>query len=216
MKFAMKTRLAMFSATALLAGLAVNEYRSQQEQVVALHRDLQGLRQQHDRWRVQSARPGLPVGAPVAAIESPAPAALDAAATDRGDDDDPSPAAVAARWEEQVHAHEVAIEDAFTAQAMDGSWAAPARDKLRVRLSALSRSTLSSLGNIDCRSSICRVEIWHRDRAAAQQFASAAFTAPEERAWDGPVLIAPAPTRSDGTLASVMYLGREVASLSLR
>jgi hypothetical protein len=207
----MKMKFTILCITVLLGGLAVNEHRSQEARIVALRSELQGVQRQQDRWRAQGARPPLVVRAPVEVIEAPGVTVADAPLAGRRDD--PSPATEAARWEEQVRANERAIEDSFTTQSMDGAWATPARQTLRDRLSTLSRSTLSSLGDVDCRSSICRVEITHRDSEAAQQFASKAFSEPTERAWNGPVLIMPSQPSADGSLASVVYLGRDGTSL---
>ncbi|HEY0987512.1 MAG TPA: hypothetical protein VGD80_10695, partial [Kofleriaceae bacterium] len=113
----------------------------------------------------------------------------------------------------EARAHQAAVEQAFADQARDESWAARVRTSLGERLDAVSRSLGSSLRDIECRSTMCRVEMQYRDGDASRQFVARAFTAPEDRAWNGPVLYMPARMGSDGSLVVVMYLAREGTAL---
>jgi hypothetical protein len=117
------------------------------------------------------------------------------------------------RWEDEARAYLTSVEGMFVAEPVDDSWAMPTRLALRDRLTSLSRSSSSSLRNIDCRSSICRVEVVHKDADASRQFTEKIFTDPDERPWNGPGIITPPRSNPDGSLAVVMYLGREGTSL---
>jgi hypothetical protein len=121
-------------------------------------------------------------------------------------------AANSAKWEEEARANEADIQSNFVAQTVDGSWGPRTGRDLRGRLSALLPSS-SSMGDVDCRSSVCRVEVVHRDAEAAEHFAQRAFTDVNDRAWDGPSYLMPPEAGGDGTFKVVMYLGREGTSL---
>lgn len=119
----------------------------------------------------------------------------------------------AKRWEDEARGNLASVEGEFAGQPTDNAWAASTRQALHDRLTSRARSSSSSLRSIECRSSICRVEVVHQDAAASQQFGERAFTDADERAWNGPVVITPPQANPDGSLVMVMYLGREGTSL---
>jgi len=123
------------------------------------------------------------------------------------------PATSDQRWEEDARASQAAVEAAFAAEPVNDAWAASTRLALQDRLASLARPLASSLREIDCRASICRVEVVHRNADTSRQFADEAFTDPEAQAWNGPAFLLPPQPAPDGRLAVVMYLGREGTSL---
>jgi len=209
----MKSHRAWWISIALLGCLVLNEYHSQREQLAALQGDLAGLHAQQARLASAVARPPVVVrtqsgAAEGAAMPQPAPAAPPASS------DPPHDLATSnQRWEEDARASQAAVEDSFAAEPTNPAWAASTRLALQDRLAALARPLASSLREIDCRASICRVEVVHRDADTSRQFAEKAFTDPEDQAWNGPALLLPPQPDPDGRLAVVMYLGREGTSL---
>lgn len=200
---------------ALLVVLAASEYHAQTAQIETLQQELGRLRDRQERLANQAARAPLVVRSEV--IER-APAAMPAvdresATAAPGDRPPEDAAARARRWEADDRANQAAVEQAFTAEPIDASWATSTRATLTDHLSALSRMSSSAVGPVDCRSSICRVEVVHHDADGARRFADKAFTDPGERAWNGPVVIATPEIRGDGSVAMVMYLGREGTEL---
>jgi hypothetical protein len=203
---------------ALLVVLAASEYHAQTAQIATLQQELGRLRDRQERLANQAARAPLVVRSEV--IERP-PTAIPAvdregvASATAGPGERPAEdaAASARRWEAEAAANVASVEQAFTAEPTDAGWATATRGALVDHLNAVSRMSASALGAIDCRSSICRVEVVHHDAEGARQFAAKAFTDPSERAWNGPVVIATPELRADGSVAMVMYLGREGAEL---
>jgi hypothetical protein len=216
----MKAKRVWLILVALLGLLIFNEYRSQQAQVADLRSEIAGLRVQQGRLAIDAARPSPVVRTQVAAAPDPSttePApAVTAAPPEPSDNASGDPTARDKRWDEEARASLASVEEAFAAEPASGSWAVSTRLALRDRLTALSRSSSSSVGDIDCRSSICRVEVVHRDADASQHFAARAFTDPQEQAWNGPVVLLPPQSNPDGSVAVVMYLWREGTSLLKR
>jgi type II secretory pathway pseudopilin PulG len=212
----MKTKRGWLIAIALLGIFLINEYRlqsSQGEQITALRTEIAKLRQQQDRLAIQAARSPLVVRAPIAAPAGPpltAPAEPPLTAPPALNDDTAgNPTSRTRRWEDEARANLASVENAFAAEPTNDAWAMPTRVALRDRMTALSQASSSSLRGIDCRSSICRIEVVHRDADASRQFTDKAFTDPDERAWNGPVILIPPRFDPDGSVAVVMYLGRE-------
>jgi hypothetical protein len=111
----------------------------------------------------------------------------------------------AEQWEKEAASHRVAVEDRF--------WASKARGDLGNHLGVLLPSA-SSLRQIECHSTICRLEIVHPSAEVLHNFVENTFgLLSTSRVWNGPFMIEPEAPNSDGTLASVIYLGREGTSL---
>jgi len=211
----MTTKRVWWITATLLGLLGVNEYRSQRSETEAMRIEIESLRERQDRLAVQVARPAVVVrtqaGAPDARPAAPpslvepsvAPASL-AASDDRATDR----TARDKRWEDTARANQTSVEEAFAAESANDAWAPSTRVALQNRLSSLARLSSSSLRDIDCRSSICRVEIAHQNADASRQFAQQAFTDPQDPAWNGPVFIPPSQPDANGGLVVVMYLGR--------
>jgi hypothetical protein len=209
----MKTKLVWIIVVALLSACAADAYYTQKTQIASLRGEVDKLRNQQARLAVQAARLPVVVQTPVAAAEIAAAAPTPAAAAPPSESAADSEAAHAKRWEDDARASLTSVESAFAAEPTNEPWAAPTRVALRDRLTAVSRSMSSAVHEIDCRSSICRVEVVYRDADASRQFNEKAFTDPNDRAWNGPVVITPPQANPDGSVAAVMYLGREGTSL---
>jgi hypothetical protein len=210
---AMNSKRVWVISSALLGILLLNEYHSQRGQAEAVRSELAGLRAQQDRLEIEARRPALVVRTQAAGAAEPSRVAPSSALPATGGDHASDPATPDQRWEEDARASQASVEHAFAAEPIDQAWAAPTRSALQDRLVSLARPLASSLHGIDCRSSICRVEIFHRDADAARRFAQTAFTDLQEQAWSGPAVLLPARSTPDGGVTVVMYLGREGTSL---
>jgi hypothetical protein len=210
----MKPKRIWWIAATVLGLLAVNEYRSQRSQAEAMRSELASLRAQQDRLATQVARPAVVVRAQAGAFDARSPTApspatqASPASSASGDDHAGDANALDTRWEDVARTSRASVEDAFAAESASSAWAPPTRVVLEDRLASLARLTASSLRDIDCRTSMCRVEVAHHDADASRQFAERAFTDPQTPAWDGPVFIPPAQPDADGGVVAVMYLGR--------
>jgi hypothetical protein len=117
-----------------------------------------------------------------------------------------------AKWQEADRAHRAAVEAGFATEKVDQAWAAEARRDLRDHVATLLPPS-SSLGDIDCHSSMCRMEMVVPDLAAKQRFIQSAFLSSQSRIWKGALFVMPTRPNPDGTLGVVMYLGRPGTSL---
>lgn len=216
----MKAKRAWLIAIALVGYLVLDQYQSRRDQVAALRSEIAGLHKQQERLAIEVARPALVVRTQIAAAAessatAPSPAAQAATAGPSGHDADDLTTRDR-RWEDDARASLASIEAAFAAEPINDGWATSTRLALHDRLTALSQASSSSLRDIDCRSSICRVEVVHRDIDASRQFTQKAFADQEQQAWNGPAFMLPQQSNPDGSLAVVMYLGREGTSLLKR
>lgn len=117
------------------------------------------------------------------------------------------------RWEKEAASHRAAVEDRFSSEPTDGAWASKARGDVSNHLAALLPAT-SSLRQVECRSTICRVEVVHPSVEVSRNFVEQSFgLSSNSRVWNGAFMIEPETPNSDGTLASVIYLGREGTQL---
>jgi hypothetical protein len=123
-------------------------------------------------------------------------------------DTEESAAVKHAKWVEDTQAHQTAVEAGFAAEKVDRAWAAEVQRDLRDHVAALLPPS-SSLRDVDCRSSMCRMEMVLPDVAAERGFSKRAFVSSESRIWDGAVLVMPGQANPDGTLGVVWYLGRK-------
>lgn len=198
-----------------VAAVGVGGYIVHNQALAELHREIAAARA---TAAVASRPPPVPV---IAAQTAPALAMPSHAPAQPSTEDQASPprnpeggSQSASRWKEEALAQRTAIEAGFAAEVIDGAWAAAARRDLRDRISALLPST-SSLADVDCRASMCRVELVHREAAGSQRFMQAAFFDPKDRVWSGPGFAIPAETGSDGTVTVVLYLARDGASFPM-
>lgn len=199
------------SAVVLGAGiLALGELRSTTGEVAELRAQLGELRAQVGRARGDAARSALADGhaqaSELADSRDPpgaAPVEHDDAQGGEGRQEEPP----------DPDADRERVERGFQREAVDGAWAGSSRQHLSQMLAAVAARSAASLRDIQCRSSICRVEISHRDADSARSFNEQTFINAEPRIWRGPVLVATAPPGPDGSFVATMYLGREGTQL---
>jgi hypothetical protein len=115
-----------------------------------------------------------------------------------------------ARWKEDEIAHRTAVEAGFAAETVDREWAPDARRDLSNQVAALLPQA-SSVRDVDCRSSMCRVELVVASAAVSDQFMRQAFLGPERTVWRGGAFMEPAQPNPDGSMGVVLYLAREGA-----
>jgi hypothetical protein len=173
---------------------------------------LRSLRLAVDASRSSSPEPARSVTPAAPGFSRPAPA-LEAApppvapvAPARGGPPGPEPAAVS--MTDRI-AH---IETVFNQQSVDGSWATGATTRLEQGLSRIAKGS-RDLGQVECRSSLCRARYDGNDPSKCEEFArdTAHQTAPYF--WEGPYTVKIDPARG-GTGCSVsMLFGREGTDL---
>lgn len=119
-----------------------------------------------------------------------------------------SAAEEAAAMEETTRLQEKRIESIGTAlrtEPLDAAWATQAMDAIR---QAMSSATMSgtSIHDVECRSSLCRVEVAHENPAARARFIRrfAMLVGPML-----PTMTAQPIEAGDGAFASLIYLARE-------
>ncbi len=208
---------------ALISAFIVGAFCQQATRLADLRQELDSLRQAQRSGEGPPAIgptlvPYLAQTAGVAVVPSPGGSAISvgvepAASANRPVSEAPRAPVSDERWQDEVRAHETAVEAAFVGELVDRSWASDAGRELRSRLRSQIANT-SSLRDVDCRSSLCRVEMIHPNADTADEFIHKAFLSPEDRAWPGPGMTLPPQENSDGTLTVVVYLGREGDSLS--
>jgi len=130
----------------------------------------------------------------------------------KGDDRPAGHRSNAAARDDEAPVNAAIVGDAFAAQPVDRAWAPNATVEVHERLGTLVPPA-ASLGNADCRSSMCRVELVARDHAAMKQFVDGAFGVPAGSVWHGPMMAEYPPPGSDGTAHVILYLGRAGSSL---
>jgi hypothetical protein len=121
----------------------------------------------------------------------------------------PEPSGEAARGPTTPGETRDAYEIAFGEDHGDVSWTAKAMHEATARLSAALPEG-STVRSFECRTSMCRIETSHTDRARYRKFAKAAFMNPGTRLWNGAVF---STTLEDDpgpdSLVTVAYLARD-------
>ena len=130
-------------------------------------------------------------GAAVEGMAAPEPASSE----DAGVAETPTPAALGER---------------FAAESVDPRWAAEATERAR---EALGPFIIKGEGHVelqalDCRSSLCRVEIRQDETQAGHSVTEQAFIHPATRVWPGPVTTTSS-RDEQGQLVTIAFLGRE-------
>jgi hypothetical protein len=208
----MRKKLVSYVALAVGGVFALNEYHLQRERVALLQTEIGKLREQQDRF---AAQPPIVVRAQAAPMAEPALASgAPRPAAERDDRLDPQ--AVDRQRDDATRSPLAEAEEAFTAESTNDAWATPARAALRDRLTAMAEKSDFTLQGIDCRTSMCRVDVVAKDADVTRQFVDTALTDPnpDNRIWDGPALFSRSPAGSDGSVTVALYLAREGASLS--
>jgi hypothetical protein len=167
--------------------------RSEASRIAALE---EHLSQMQDTVALQGARAAQAFANPTQNRESPAPATAAPEAP-------PAPTAPAVSMGDMQDA----VESKFVSDKQDVSWSRPAADRARTTILALLPEG-SRLDSIDCRASMCRVEVTHPDERSFHQFTLAPSRA-LDRAWPGSSMVALLRTEPNGEVVSVSYLGRE-------
>lgn len=212
----MRRTLVWIVVSSAVAG-AIAVYHHDTAELARLHRDVVSLRARDGDPRPANAISFAGVRNDRPPERQPPPAQPMRGDERHADDSDDRSAAAGrpstALWDDEARANQQAVEDAFTAQAVDPAWATRAAVDIREHLGALAVPPSSSLGNIDCRGSMCRVEMVSRDRELMKQVMDRAFGVTAQSPWNGPVMADYQPANSDGTAVVVLYLGRNGTSL---
>lgn len=95
----------------------------------------------------------------------------------------------------------------FAREATDAAWAAQARSRLEAQLPRVTPAG-SHVRSLECRTSLCRLELVHDNRAAYRELVERAFLDTSHHIGEGPAFSAQLDTTSDGRLITVAYLGR--------
>src|SRR5262249_53529512 len=103
------------------------------------------------------------------------------------------------------------LQKQFLQQAPDVSWASQATGDLYTGLGPLLNERLSPTA-IECRSSLCRVELTHQDELAYTHFADA-FSHAKSHIWKGPGFFSKRDEPPRGAWIMVMFLAREGTEL---
>jgi hypothetical protein len=215
----MKTRRAWLiaMAMAIVAVIAVNEHLSQRDQLATLRQQVVSLRGQQERvaaragqppWLTATRAPLRVERAASAAPAAPGEPAGELPAAPEGREGDPKATQAATHAVTQA-----AIERRFAAESVDEAWAAPVRRALADRLAVAARASASTVGNVECRASVCRVEVVHRDAEASHRFADVPLAAPGEPSAFDSVFVTPPEPAPQGGFAVTMYLARDGAAL---
>jgi hypothetical protein len=108
--------------------------------------------------------------------------------------------------------HIAHIETVFNQQPVDGSWATGATAKLEQGLSRIAKGS-RDLGQVECRSSLCRARYDGNDRSKCEEFARDAAHQTAPYFWEGPYTVKIDPARGGTGCTVSMLFGREGADL---
>ena len=100
------------------------------------------------------------------------------------------------------------LETQFAEEAVDDAWSAQSGDRISSYFSETAGNmewSGSTLGDVQCHSSLCRVEVVHENEQALQEFS---LKFPMQMAQAMPRITYQTEPRNDGRLAMVMYLSR--------
>jgi hypothetical protein len=97
------------------------------------------------------------------------------------------------------------LEARYTSEPSEPGWSRASEDALRATLPTVLPAG-STIQEITCRSTLCRLSIVHQQAGAVDQFARDALMGGTP-IWRGPVTMAQE-RREDGSAATVMYLSR--------
>lgn len=199
---------------ASLVVIAVTIYQRQEVEIARLQRDKARIEVQDNDLQTAAAASRGPVRYTGPTAELPPPLVQPRPPVDRlpdGDDDRSVDVerSSTARWEAEARASQVAVEDGFAAEVVDPAWAPGVAGDLRARLGAIVVPPSSSLGDVECRRSICRVEMVARDHESMKRFMDKAFGVGGGAAWTGSMMAEYQPPDRDGATLVVLYLGRD-------
>lgn len=163
----------------------------------ALRRELAALRA--DLARVKNALE--------ARGNSPASGAAAPAPEDDQDVADPEAqvAAEIAEEQQQIQAYAQTIEASLEAETVDSAWSGSTADLIR-EVFAADELAGASLQDIDCRATLCRVEVQHRDEAKLRKFQ---HLFPFRVSQVLPRLMMHRIENADGSITTYLYLARQ-------
>lgn len=114
-------------------------------------------------------------------------------------------AAEVAEEQQQIQAYAQTIEANLEAETMDSAWSGSTADRIR---DAFTGDELAgaSLQDIDCRATLCRVEVQHRDEAKLRKFQ---HLFPFKVSQVLPRLMMHRIENADGSITTYLYLARQ-------
>lgn len=146
--------------------------------------------------RVPVEPPAMPVGSALPEM----PAAPNAV----------SPAAETGSVDPNEQRNKQFVLTSFEKDEYDASWATDAKHDIAERLGPISGSG-STVRGIECRSTMCKVDLLHRDQASASAFQRAVLM--QSTPWPGGFSIEPEPASADGSIVSAMFVMRKGMNL---
>ncbi|MGH9891510.1 MAG: hypothetical protein ACREA0_05905 [bacterium] len=138
---------------------------------------------------------------------SPASGAAAPAPEDDQDVADPEAqvAAEIAEEQQQIQAYAQTIEASLEAETVDSAWSGSTADLIR-EVFAADELAGASLQDIDCRATLCRVEVQHRDEAKLRKFQ---HLFPFRVSQVLPRLMMHRIENADGSITTYLYLARQ-------
>ncbi|MGH8537387.1 MAG: hypothetical protein ACREXM_13215 [Gammaproteobacteria bacterium] len=170
---------------------------SNEDSLDALRRELAALRA--DLAEVKDAL-GARTNAPVSGAAAPAP-------EDDVDLADPEAQFTAeiAEEQQQIQAYAQRIEASLEAEPVDSAWSGSTADRIREVFTGDELAD-ASLQDIDCRATLCRVEVQHRDEAKLREFQR---LFPFKVSQVLPRLMMHRIENADGSITTNLYLARQ-------
>lgn len=184
-------------------GALYAQQHRQQAQVGRLGAQISGLTEELSQARAQAAAPQRVVVERV--VTAPQAAVAAAPAPQRSV---PAEAPPPLSPEERA-AH---VELAFQRQAEDPAWSGSTRQQVARALSARLPAQ-SSVRGLDCRATLCRLELVYGSEEAHQEFVQRALLAGGDPLWTGGLFLPPPEALADGKKLAVLYLGRDGQAL---
>jgi hypothetical protein len=209
----MNARILWPAAALALGAIALGQCHTQSVEQAALRAELAELRQaQAQATRLAPTMRDVRMAARAAAAQPEdlqGPPARGSAASPAGAAEEVAPPVEAgSAAPEPPGGAPPAAEESFRAEPVDGTWSVSAATHLRDQLTAAATAGIR-LGELECRSASCRLEVRYRDAEASRQFVRQALRSPEARAWDGSFVIEAEEPGPDGSFAAVVYLRRD-------
>jgi hypothetical protein len=109
--------------------------------------------------------------------------------------------------------HAALLDNRFDDERADPSWSIQAARQVQSALSSTLPSG-STLGRIDCRTNLCRVETTHESIDAFKAYVDAAYISREKKTWNSG-FSALVTARSASGVSAVTFVGREGQSVPL-
>lgn len=204
----MKTWIFVISiALAGIVVLVLSEHSKQRRQhartsaaIEAVSRDLNEVAQQATRTRLQMLVPRPPDrGSPQV---DPAPTTSNTDIEAQPGDEQEAPPAL------EVEEVRDRLDVFFREERTDASWGHQARQRIQQRIDTVLPEN-SFLLEVDCHSSMCRIETMHASLDDYQQFVRASFMSPETKLWNGGFFASIKGEPENGEVITVAYLARD-------